>query len=88
MESIKSIVKVGDEVIAHKGSCIGTKIYESNRELTVTKVNNKSFIAGGIRFTFSRVTNKDAYGHTRKDGKQRAFFTTPGRLDGTVTIEF
>lgn len=88
MESIKSIVTVGQKVIAHKGTCIGIKIYESNKELTVTKVNKKSFIAGGIKFTLWKVTDKDAYGHTRRDGKQRAIFTSPGRIDGTVSFEF
>ena len=44
MESIKGIVTVGQKVIAHKGTCIGIKIYESNKELTVTKVNKKFFI--------------------------------------------
>lgn len=88
MESIKSIVTVGQKVIAHKGTCIGIIIRESNKELTVTKVNKKSFIAGGIKFTFSKLITRDAYGHPRKDGKQEAFFTTPGRLDGTVSIEF
>lgn len=88
MESIKSIVTVGQKVIAHKGECIGIKIYESNKELTVTKVNKKSFIANGIKFTLWKVTDKDAYGHTRKDGKQRAIFNSYGNLDGKVTIEF
>ena len=88
MESIKDIVNVNDKVIAHKGECIGIKIYESNKELTVVKVNKKSFIAGNIKFTLWKVTNKDHLGHTRKNGKQRAIFTTPGRLDGIVEIEF
>ena len=88
MESIKGIVTVGQTVIAHKGYCIGVIIHESNKELTVTKVNKKSFIAGGIKFTFSKLITCDSFGHPRKDGKQVAFFTTPGRLDGTVSIEF
>ena len=88
MESIKCIIAVGKTVIAHKGYCYGTIIHESNKELTVTKVNKKSFIAGGIKFTLWKVTDKDACGIRRKDGKQRAIFTTPGRLDGTVEIEF
>ena len=88
MESINDIVKVNDKVIAHKGECIGIKIYESNKELIVTKVNKKSFVAGNIKFTLWKVTDKDHLGHTSKDGKQRAIFTTPGRLDGTVEIEF
>ena len=48
MESIKDIITVGQKVIAHKGYCSGIIIHESNKELTVTKVNKKSFIAGGI----------------------------------------
>lgn len=88
MESIKGIIKANDKVIARKSECIGIKICESNKELTVTKVNKKSFIAGNIKFTLWKVTDKDSFGHTRKDGKQRAIFTTPGRLDGTVEIEF
>ena len=88
MESIKDIIKVNDKVIAHKGECIGIKIYESDKELTVTKVNKKSFIAGGIKFTFDKLITCDSFGCPRKDGKQVAFFTTHGRLDGTVSIEF
>lgn len=88
MESIKDIIKVNDKVIAHKSECIGIKICEYNKELTVTKVNKKSFIAGNIKFTLWKVTDKDCLGHTRKDGKQTAIFTTPGRLDGIVEIEF
>lgn len=86
MESIKSIVTVGQKVIAHKGECIGYIIYESNKELEVTKVNKKSFIAGGIKFTLWKVTNRDSIGHIRTDGKQRAIFNS--QLDGKVTIEF
>ena len=88
MESIKNIITVGQTVIAHKSSCTGIIIYESNKKFTVTKVNKKSFIAGGIKFTLNKIITCDAYGHPRKDGKQVAFFTTPGRLDGTVSIEF
>lgn len=88
MENIKGIVTVGQKVTAHKSSCIGIIIDETYTELTVTKVNKKSFIAGGIKFTFNKLITCDAYGHPRKDGKQKAFFTTPGRIDGTVSIEF
>ena len=88
MESIKDIITVGQKVIANKGECIGIKIYESKKELTVTKVNKKSFIAGGIKFNLWKVTDKDACGIRRNDGKQRAIFTSPGRLDGIVEIEF
>lgn len=88
MESIKDIIKVNDKVIASKGECIGTKIYSSKKELVVTKVNKKSFIAGNIKFTLWKVTDKDRLGHTRKDCKKRAIFTTPGRIDGIVEIEF
>lgn len=88
MESIKDIIKVNDKVIASKGECIGIKIYSSKKELIVTKVNKKSFIAGNIKFTLWKVTDLDNFGHHRKDGKQMAIFTTPGRLDGTVEIEF
>lgn len=88
MESIKDIIKVDDKVIASKGECIGIKIYSSKEELVVTKVNKKSLIAGSIKFTPWKVTDLDNFGHHRKDGKQTAVFTTPGRLDGTVEIEF
>lgn len=88
MESIKDIITVGQKVIAHHGECIGIKIYEFKNEHVVTKVNKKSFIAGGIKFTLWKVTDRDAFGNKRKDGKQRAIFTTPGRLDGIVEVEF
>lgn len=86
MESIKNIVTVGQKVIAHKGECIGIIIKESDKELEVTKVNKKSFIAGGIKFTLWKVTDRDSIGHVRTDGKQRAIFNS--QLDGKVTIEF
>ena len=88
METIKNIVKINDKIIAHKSSCIGIKIYESENELVVTKVNNKSFIAGGVKFTLWKVTDKDSLGFTRKDGKKCAIFTSPSRIDGIVEIEF
>lgn len=88
MESIRDIVKVDDKVIASKGECIGIKIYSSKKELVVTKVDKKSFITGNIKFTPPwKVTDLDNFGHHRKDGKQTAVFTVPGRLDGTVEIE-
>ena len=86
MESIKGIIKVNDKVIAHKSECIGIKICESNKELTVTKVNKKSFIANGIKFNLWKVTNEDSLGHVRKDGKQSMIFKSS--LDGVVEIEF
>ena len=86
MESIKNIITLGQKVTAHKSSCIGIIINETYTELTVTKVNKKSFIANGIKFTLWMVTDKDAYGYTRKDGKQRAIFKS--QFDGNVTIEF
>lgn len=86
MDSIKSIVAVGQKVIAHKGECIGIIINESNKELEVTKANKKSFIAGGTKFTLWKVTNRDFVGNVRTDGKQRAIFNS--QLDGKVTIEF
>lgn len=86
MESIKGIIKVNDKVIAHKSECIGIKICESNKELTVTKVNKKSFIAGNIKFTLWKVTNEDSLGHVRNDGKQSMIFKSS--LDGIVEIEF
>lgn len=88
MESIKDIIKVGDKVIAHKSNCIGIVIDETYIEFTVSKVNKKSFIAGGIKFNLWKVSNLDSFGHTRKDGKQEAIFTSPGRIDGIVCIEF
>jgi hypothetical protein len=86
MESIKNIVTVGQKVIAHKGDCIGIIINESSKELEVTKVNKKSFIAGGIKFTLWKVTDRDSIGNVRTDGKQSAIFNS--QLDGKVTIEF
>lgn len=86
MESIKNIVTVGQKVIAHKSDCIGIIINESSKELEVTKVNKKSFIAGGIKFTLWKVTNRDSLGHVRTDGKQSAIFNS--NFDGKVVIEF
>lgn len=86
MENIKSIVTVGQKVIAHKNLRIGIVIDETYTRFTVTRVYKKSFIAGGIKFTLWMVTDKDAYGHTRKDGKQRAIFKS--QFAGNVTIEF
>lgn len=86
METIKDIIKVNDKVIATKSECIGTKISSSKKELIVSKVNKKSFIAGGIKFNLWKVTNEDAYGHIRKDGKQSMIFKSS--LDGVVEIEF
>lgn len=88
MESIKDIVKVGQKFTAHRGTCIGFKIYEMRKEVEVTKVNKKSFIASGIKYTLSKVTDRDYLGHRRKDGKVTAIFTTPGRIDGIIEIEF
>lgn len=88
METIKDIIKVNDKVIATKSECIGIKISSSKKELIVSKVNKKSFITGGIKFNLWKVTNEDAYGHIRKDGKQCAIFNTPGNIDGIVEIEF
>lgn len=85
MENIKDIITVGQKVIAHKSECIGIIIQESKKELTVTKVNKKSFIAGGIKFNLWKVTDKDSYGHTRKDGKQCVIFKSA--LDGMVSFE-
>ena len=86
MESIKNIITVGQKVIAHKGECIGIIIKESDKELEVTKVNKKSFIAGGIKFTLWKVTNRDSIGNVRTDGKQCAIFNS--QFDGKVTVEF
>lgn len=86
MESIKNIITVGQKVIAHKGECIGIIIRESDKELEVTKVNKKSFIAGGIKFTLWKVTNRDSIGNVRTDGKQLAIFNS--QFDGKVTVEF
>lgn len=86
MESIKSIIMVGQKVIAQKSECIGIIIRESEKELEVTKVNKKSFIAGGIKFTLWKVSNRDSLGHVRTDGKQSAIFNS--NLDGKVVIEF
>lgn len=86
MESIKNIITVGQKVIAHKGECIGIIIRESEKELEVTKVNKKSFIADGIKFTLWKVTDRDSLGHVRTDGKQRAIFNS--QFDGKVVIEF
>lgn len=88
MESIKDIIKVGDKVIAHKSVLIGIIIKESSKELTVTKVNKKSFIANGIKFTLWKVTDKNSYGCPRKDGKKCAIFKSNGNLDGSIAIEF
>ena len=88
MDSIKDIITVGQKVTAHKSSCIGIIINETHTELTVTKVNRKSFIAGGIKFTLAKVTDRDCYGHIRKDGKKTAIFNSYGNLDGKITIEF
>lgn len=52
------------------------------------KVNKKSFIASGIKFSLWKVTDKDSCGLRRKDGKKRAIFTSPSRIDGIVEIEF
>ena len=86
MESIKNIITVGQKVIAHKSDCIGIIIRESEKELEVTKVNKKSFIAGGIKFTLWKVSNRDSLGHVRTDGKQSAIFNS--NFDGKVVIEF
>lgn len=88
MESIKDIIKVGQKVTSHKSNQIGIMINEKYVDLTVDKVNKKSFIAGGIKFNLWKVIDRDSYGHRRKDGKQEAIFTTPGRIDGIVCIEF
>lgn len=81
-------VKIGQKLTAHKGECIGTKIYEMKKEVEVSKVNKKSFIASGIKFSLWKVTDKDSCGLRRKDGKKRAIFTSPSRIDGIVEIEF
>lgn len=88
MESIKDIVKVGQKFTAHHGTCIGIKVYEMHKEVEVTKVNKKSFIASGIKYTLWKVTDRDHLGHRRNDGKATAIFTTPGRIDGIIEIEF
>lgn len=67
---------------------IGIKIYETKKEVEVSKVNKKSFIASGIKFSLWKVTDKDSCGLRRKDGKKRAIFTSPSRIDGIVEIEF
>ena len=59
MENVKEIVKIGQKLTTHKGECIGTKIYEMKKEVEVSKVNKKSFIASGIKFSLWKVTDKD-----------------------------
>lgn len=88
MENVKEIVKIGQKLTAHKGECIGIKIYEMKKEVEVSKVNKKSFIASGIKFSLWKVTDKDSCGLRRKDGKKRAIFTSPSRIDGIIEIEF
>lgn len=88
MENIKEIIKIGQKFTAHKSECIGTKIYEMKKEIEVSKVNKKSFIASGIKYSLWKVTDEDACGLRRKDGKKRAIFTSPSRIDGIVEIEF
>lgn len=88
MENVKDIVKVGQKFIAHKGECIGFKIYEMKKDVEVTKVNKKSFIANDIKYTLWKVTDKDCCGIRRKDGKKRAIFCSPSRIDGIIEIEF
>lgn len=88
MENIKSIVTKGQKFTAVKTDCIGIKIFDYSKEVEVSKVNKKSFIANGIKFTLSKVSDLDNYGHIRKDGKQTAIFTSQSNIDGIITIEF
>lgn len=86
MDNIKNIIKINDELTAIKSQCIGIKINSSKKNVTVTKVNKKSFIASNIKFTICKVINLNSYGLPRNDGKQTAIFRSD--LDGVISIEF
>lgn len=88
MGNVKETVKIGRKLTARKGERIGIEIYETKREVGASKVDKRPFIASGIKFSPWKATDKGSCGLRRKDGKKRAVFTSPDRIDGIVGIEF
>lgn len=87
--------QAGMMVKAHKGSCIGYIIYESEGYGKVTKVNKKSFKVQMYEIvakrqgkeTGRRTVNYEAtytYWKTLKDGRE--VYTSPSRINGIVTL--
>lgn len=54
MENVKEIVKIGQKLTAHKGECIGTKIYEMKKEV-VDSPDDMQLAADYLAYTLCHV---------------------------------